>query len=96
VPEAETAARYLSLFEATRGTLEPALAEAIAIVCHAARRTHAGMRVHLPRAFAAGLAPAALAEGLSYLLLPCGGPTLIDAVQCWADAAAAKGYPGPY
>lgn len=96
VPEAETARRYLALFEASRGSTDPVLAEIVAIVCHAARRSHAGMRLHLPRAFAAGADPAALAEGLSYILLPCGGPTLIDAVQAWEDGAAAEGYPGPY
>lgn len=96
VPSGETAGRYLSLFEAARGSLDPVLAEIAAIVCHGARRGHAGMRVHLPRAFAAGADPAALAEGLSYILLPCGGPTLIDAVQAWADGAEAEGYAGPY
>lgn len=96
VPEDHTAARYIAVFEAARGGIDPAMAEILAVVCHAARRTHAGMRVHLPRAFAAGADPAAVAEGLSYLLLPCGGPTLIDAVQAWADDAAVQGYQGPY
>ncbi|MEQ9811937.1 MAG: carboxymuconolactone decarboxylase family protein [Azospirillaceae bacterium] len=96
IPDAQASPRYLKLFETARGGLDPALAEILALVCHAARRTHDGMRVHLPRAFAAGVTPEALAEGLSYLLLPCGGPTLIDAVQCWADAAEAGGIPSPY
>jgi alkylhydroperoxidase/carboxymuconolactone decarboxylase family protein YurZ len=89
--------RYLRMFEAAIGAVPAATAEITAIVCHAARRTHAGMRIHLPRAFAAGATPAMVAEGLSFLLLPAGGPCLIDAVQAWADAHAADpALPSPY
>jgi alkylhydroperoxidase/carboxymuconolactone decarboxylase family protein YurZ len=74
------------MFEASRGDLAVGIAELTAITCHAARRSHAAMRLHLPRAFAAGITAAMVAEALSFLLLPAGGPILIDAVQCWADA----------
>ncbi|MBN8889008.1 MAG: hypothetical protein BGP12_15155 [Rhodospirillales bacterium 70-18] len=89
--------RYLRMFEASTGSVPPIAAEITAIVCHAARRTHAGMKLHLPRAFAAGATAAMVAEGLSFLLLPAGGPCLIDAVQAWADASAADpSLPSPY
>ena len=90
--------RYLRLFEAAIGTLPHAAAELAAIASHAARRTHAAMALHLVRAFAAGATPAMVAEALSYLLLPAGGPTLIDAVQAWADAHTAQpsAVPSPY
>jgi alkylhydroperoxidase/carboxymuconolactone decarboxylase family protein YurZ len=89
--------RYLHLFEAAIGAVPVMVAELTALVCHAARRTHAGMKLHLPRAFAAGATPAMVAEALSFLLLPAGGPCLIDAVQAWADAHAADpSLPSPY
>ena len=81
--------RYVRMFEAAVGGLAPGAAELAAIASHAARRTHGGMAVHLVRAFAAGVTPGMVAEALSYLLLPAGGPTLIDAVQAWAEAHAA-------
>lgn len=89
-------ARYLALFEGARGDLPHAVAEVIAVTCHAARRTHDGMRLHLPRAFAAGATAPALAEALSYLLLPAGGPCLIDAVACWHQAAEDGACPSPW
>lgn len=85
--------RYVAIFEAAKGTTQAATAEITAIVCHAARRTHAGMKLHLPRAFAAGATPKELAEALSFLLLPAGGPCLIDAVQAWAET---PDVPSPY
>jgi alkylhydroperoxidase/carboxymuconolactone decarboxylase family protein YurZ len=89
--------RYLRMFEASRGAIPVATAEITALTCHAARRTHAAMKQHLPRAFAAGATPAMVAEALSFLLLPAGGPCLIDAVQAWADAAAEDpALPAPY
>jgi len=96
VPEDAARPRYAALFEAASLGLDPAIAEIAAIVAHAARRTHNGMAWHLPRAFAAGATQAQIAEGLSYLLLPCGGPTLIDAVDAWDAAAKAGRCPGPY
>jgi alkylhydroperoxidase/carboxymuconolactone decarboxylase family protein YurZ len=97
-PLSNAVPRYVRMFEAACGGVPPVIAEITAIVCHAARRTHAGMKIHLPRAFAAGATPAMLAEGLSFLLLPAGGPCLIDAVQAWADAHAAdpSSVPSPY
>ncbi len=90
--------RYVRMFEAAMGDLPHKAAELAAIACHAARRTHAAMALHLARAFAAGATPPMVAEALSYLLLPAGGPTLIDAVQAWADAHAAQpgAIPSPY
>lgn len=90
--------RYIRMFEAARGAMEPTLAELTALTCHAARRSHLAMKLHLPRAFAAGATPAMVAEALSFLLLPAGGPTLIDAVQAWAEAHAADPVevPAPY
>ncbi|GAB4188824.1 MAG: hypothetical protein OHK0024_29200 [Thalassobaculales bacterium] len=89
-------ARYLALFEGARGDLPAAIAELIAVTCHAARRSHDGMRLHLPRAFAAGASTAALAEALSYLLLPAGGPCLIDATAAWKQAAEDGLCPAPW
>jgi alkylhydroperoxidase/carboxymuconolactone decarboxylase family protein YurZ len=89
--------RYVRMFEASRGAIPALDAELTAITCHAARRTHAAQKLHLPRAFAAGATPAMVAEALSFLLLPAGGPCLIDAVQAWADACAADPtLPSPY
>lgn len=88
--------RYLRLFEAARGAIAPAHAEVIAAVCHAARRTHDGMRAHLARAFRAGATTQQMAEALSYMLLPCGGPALIDAVTAWESAAQDGLCPQPY
>ena len=93
-PDIET--RYVRVFEAARGAIAPAHAEIIAAVCHAARRTHDGMQLHLARAFAAGAQVPQTAEALSYMLLPCGGPALIDAVAAWDDAAKAGACPPPY
>jgi alkylhydroperoxidase/carboxymuconolactone decarboxylase family protein YurZ len=96
IPETETAARYLKVAAAARGAIAPYLAEIVLIVCHAARRSHGGMRVHLPRAFAAGATAAQIAEGLSYVILPCGGPTLVEACDAWDKAAASGLCPSPY
>jgi 4-carboxymuconolactone decarboxylase len=89
-------ARYERIFAAACGTIEPKTAEACAIVCHAARRTLDGLKFHLPRAFRAGATRDGIAEGLSYLLLPSGGPTLIDAVEAWAQSASEGSCPSPY
>jgi len=67
--------RYLKMCEAARGDIEPALAEMILAICHGARRTYDAMRIHLKRAFEAGATVPQMSEGLSYMLLPCGGPT---------------------
>jgi alkylhydroperoxidase/carboxymuconolactone decarboxylase family protein YurZ len=90
--------RYLRIFEAARGDVDAAVAEITAAVCHAARRTHAAERLHIGRAFRAGATAPMLAEALGFLLLPAGGPCLIDAVQAWATAHVADpdGVPSPY
>lgn len=89
-------AAYLRIFEAARGDLDPALAHLAALVCHGAHRNRAGMTLHLKQAFAAGMTPAKVCEGLSYMLIPCGGNTLIEAVSFWEDAARAGLVPAPY
>ncbi len=90
------ATRYAALFDAARGAIPKPIAEVAAVVCHASRRSAPGMRVHLARAFEFGARREQLAEGLSYVLLHRGGPTMIDAVNCWEQAAPELGIPGPY
>ena len=40
--------------------------------------------------------PEQVCEGMSYMLLPCGGNTLIEAVSYWEAAAKEGLVPGPY
>tara|TARA_Y100000817_G_C16783290_1_gene511545 strand:+ start:147 stop:806 length:660 start_codon:yes stop_codon:yes gene_type:complete len=87
---------YLNICESARGEIEPKIAEIILIVCHAARRSYGPMRLHLGRAFKLGTNQAELAEALSYMLLPCGGPTLIDAVKIWEEEGFKNNCPSPY
>lgn len=96
VPESRAIKRYLRVFDASRGRIRPAIADVAAVVCHASHRNAAGMRVHLARAFAHGARREQVAEGLSYVLLHRGGPTMIDAVDCWEKAAPALNIPGPF
>ncbi len=96
VPESRAMQRYLRVFDAARGSIPSAIAEVAAVVCHAAHRNAAGMRVHLARAFGQGARREQMAEGLSYVLLHRGGPTMIDAVDCWEKAAPALNIPGPF
>lgn len=96
ISEGAVEARYLKLAEAARGEIDPGLAEIILIVCHGARRGYEAMRIHLRRAFPAGATVPQLSEAMSYMLLPCGGPTLIDAVEIWEQAAKAGDCPAPY
>jgi alkylhydroperoxidase/carboxymuconolactone decarboxylase family protein YurZ len=96
VPDSQALKRYLRMFDAARGRIRPATAEIAAVVCHAAHRNAAGMRVHLPRAFERGARREQLAEGLSYVLLHRGGPTMIDACNCWEQAAAELKIPAPF
>jgi alkylhydroperoxidase/carboxymuconolactone decarboxylase family protein YurZ len=84
------------LFEAARDGLDPGLAHLTAAVAMAARRERTGTVLHLARAFAANITPAMACEGLSYLLLPCGGNTLIEAVSFWEEAAHEGVLPKPY
>ena len=88
--------RYATLFDAARGSIPEPIAEVAAVVCHAAHRNAAGMRMHLVRAFDAGVRRDQMAEGLSYVLLHRGGPTMIEAAACWEQAASELGVPGPY
>ena len=94
-PEAATA-RYLALTETARGTLPAPIAEVALAVCHAAKSRHTAQRLHLERAFETGASVGQMAEAMSYLLLPCGGPVLIDAVAAWEEAAVAGLCPSPY
>lgn len=96
IPEAAMTERYLRMAEAARGAIPPYLAELTLVVCHAARKSPAGMRLHLPRAFAAGATAAQIAEGVSYVILPCGGPVLVEACNAWAKAAEEGLCPSPW
>jgi alkylhydroperoxidase/carboxymuconolactone decarboxylase family protein YurZ len=96
VPESRAMQRYAAIFEAARGDLPRAIAEVAAVVCFAAYRNPDGMRFHLARAFEKGARREQVAEGLSYVLLHRGGPTMIDAVGCWEKAAPELKIPGPY
>lgn len=89
-------ARYLAVFDAAREDLAPKLAHLGATVAMAACRDRPGTVLHLKHAFASGASRAELCEVLSYLLLPCGGNTLIEAVSFWEDAARARVVPPPY
>lgn len=95
-PEEAMVARYLRMAEVARGEIPAYLAEITLIVCHAARRSPQGMRIHLPRAFAAGARADQIAEGVSYVILPCGGPVLVEACATWAAAAEEGLCPGPW
>ncbi|AWB34963.1 hypothetical protein DBV39_15900 [Orrella marina] len=88
--------RYCSIFDAARGGLPKAIAEVAGVVCQASRRSASGMRVHLVRAFEYGATREQIAEGLSYVLLHRGGPTMIDASRTWDEAASELGIPGPF
>ena len=96
VPESRAMKRYAAVFEAARGDLPHAISEVAAVVCFAAYRNPDGMRFHLARAFAKGARREQIAEGLSYVLLHRGGPTMIDAVGCWEKAATELKIPAPY
>ena len=87
---------YCAMFDAAAAGLDPMLAHLAGAVCQGARRDRAGTVLHLKRAFAQGATPAQVCEGMSYMLLPCGGNTLIEAVSYWEDAAKEGVVPGPY
>lgn len=93
---AELEARYLAAFDAVRGDLSPALAHLAALVATGSRRDKQGTVLHLKHAFAAGMTREKVCEGLSYMLIPCGGNTLIEAVSYWEEAAADGLVPAPY
>jgi alkylhydroperoxidase/carboxymuconolactone decarboxylase family protein YurZ len=95
VPGNAAAQRYLRMFEAARGATDPATAEIAAVACHAVHRHRHGMRVHLACAFASGATREQVAEALACVLLHRGGPAMIDAVNCWEQAAPELNIPGP-
>lgn len=88
--------RYLRAFDAARGRTRPMLADIAAVVAHAGRRCPAGMRIHLVRAFKAGAKRAQVAEALSFVLLHCGGPTMLAAMDCWVETAKRGRVPAPF
>lgn len=88
--------RYLAAFDTVRGALEPALAHLVAATCQAARRHRQGTVLHLVEACAAGATAPQICEAFSYLLLPCGGNTLIEAVEYWEQGARDGLLPPPY
>jgi alkylhydroperoxidase/carboxymuconolactone decarboxylase family protein YurZ len=87
---------YLRAFDAARGRVRPALAEIAAAVAQAGRRCGAGVRIHLERAFRRGARREQLAEALSFVLLHCGGPTMLAALDAWLKSARAGRIPAPY
>ncbi len=94
--EAALAKRYLRAFDAARGRVRPVLADIAAVVAHAGRRRAAGMRIHLARAFRRGAKRAQVAEALSFVLLHCGGPTMLDAMDVWLKMVKQNKIPSPY
>lgn len=88
--------RYLALFDAARGETPAGLAHLAAVAAMGARRDAAGQGLHLELAFAAGITREQVAEALSYLMIPCGGNVLIDAVDAWMAAAAEGRAPPPF
>jgi alkylhydroperoxidase/carboxymuconolactone decarboxylase family protein YurZ len=88
--------RYLKAFEAARGRTRPVLAEIAAAVAHAGRRCAPGLRLHLERAFRKGARPAQVGKALSFVLLHCGGPTMLDAMDCWIAVSQQRRLPGPF
>lgn len=95
-PDVAMDAAYFSNIAAARGTVPEALIELALALAHASKRDSASLRLHIRRYFVAGGTPAALAEALAFLLLPCGGPTLIEAVNSWGEAAADGKIPAPF
>lgn len=93
---ADAMERYGAVIASARGGLEARVAEIMLVVCFAARQVPDGLRFHLRRAFEQGATEGQVAEGLSYLIMPCGANTLIDAVDVWRLAADAGECPPPY
>lgn len=96
VDESRLLKRYLGAFEAARGRTKPVLAEIAAAVAHAGRRHAEGQRLHLKRAFQMGARPAAVAKALSFVLLHCGGPTMLDAMEVWLKMVKQSKFPSPF
>ena len=87
---------YLANIAAARGMVPEALVELALATAQASKRDATALKFHIRRFFAAGGTPAALVEALAFLLLPCGGPTLIDAVDAWAEASSDGKIPAPF
>ena len=87
---------YLAGVERVRGGIDPKLCEIMGLACHAAKRRRRGLRLHLGRAFAAGATVAEVSQALSYLIMVCSIPTVIDAATEWAAAARDGLCPAPY
>ena len=88
--------QYLALFDAARGPMPAGLAHLAATVAMGARRDARGLALHLAHAFDAEVTREQVCEGLSYLLIPCGGNVLIDAVATWETVAKDGRVPAPY
>jgi len=88
--------RYLRAFDAARGRTRPVLADIAATVAHAGRRCAGGMQIHLERAFKRGARRRQVAEALSFVLLHCGGPTMVHAMECWLKMVKDHRVPRPY
>ncbi len=95
-PDDAMDAAYVANIAAARDGVPEPLVELALATAHASKRDAAALQFHIRRFFAAGGAPAALAEALAFLLLPCGGPTLIEAVDAWAEAAGGGKIPAPF
>jgi alkylhydroperoxidase/carboxymuconolactone decarboxylase family protein YurZ len=96
VDEPRVLKRYLRAFDAARGRTRPVLAEIAAAVAHAGRRNAGGQRLHLERAFRMGAKPALVAKSLSFVLLHCGGPTMLDAMDVWLKMVKQGKFPSPF
>lgn len=88
--------RYVRAFEAARGRTNPVLAEVSAAVAQAGRRNSRGQALHLERAFQMGAKPGKVAKALSFVLLHCGGPTMLDALDVWSKLVKQGKIPPPY
>lgn len=87
---------YCAQFAHASAGLAPGLAHLAAIAAMAGQRESAGMVEHLRAALDASVTCAQVTEALSYLLLPCGGNVLIDAVAAWESAAGRGEVISPY
>ncbi|MDH5247101.1 MAG: carboxymuconolactone decarboxylase family protein [Betaproteobacteria bacterium] len=96
VDESRLVKRYVRAFEAARGRTKPVLAEIAAAVAHAGRRNAEGQRLHLERAFERGAKPATVAKALSFVLLHCGGPTMLAAMEVWLKMVKQGKFPSPF
>ena len=88
--------RYAALVATARGGIPEQIAEISLVVAQAARKCPQGMRYHLRRAAELGAPAEKIAEGVSYVMLPCGGPTLVEACDVWAGLAREGGCPSPW